>query len=295
MVIPAVLTGASILGSMLSKGGSETVKQEPMLTEDQKKMSKLLSGVASSGSYNGMNFGEGYGGSMGNYDMTGAETSGQGRLMAMLKSQGMGTSGIHSAGIGTLKDILSTDRYDPYSKTGEFAGFKKNVNKEIGEGTSALKRNAAVGGNLYSKDVVNRIGDLQEEGQDQLGSKLASLYDRYVDRKTGAASTAINAGMGEESANMNRIAGSQLYGSLSRNLENQEATAKYNEWMRARKEKIQPLSFGQSVLGAKANYGAKEMTVPTSSPFQKLFDVGIDTGSGMIGSDYENKTGMFAS
>ncbi len=279
-LVAAGITAAGLLGNM-SGNGSQKVNQEPMLTEEQKRMLRLLSGVAETGKYNGMTLGEGYGGSLGNYGMTGMETTGQNKLMGLLNNGAIGTSGLYGMGTSELKNMLTTNKFDPFNEKGVYAGYKKNVMKELGENTDILKRNAAVGGNLYSRDTVNRAGDLVETGQDQLNNKLAELYDRFVDRKTGAMTTALNAGMGEESANMARIGASQQYGQLQRNLENQEAQNKYNEWERARKEKLSGLQYGQSVMGTNANFQPTEY--PTTSPWSQFFNTAIGIGSEGLG------------
>jgi len=102
------------------------------------------------------------------------------------------------AGKGTLLDLLSSDRFDPYSEKGEYAGFKKGVQRESKEAGERLKRDLAVTGDLFSTAYGKESGLLQERTQDILTNKMAEMYDKYTGRKITGAETASRIGLAED-------------------------------------------------------------------------------------------------
>lgn len=276
------------LGSALGGGGgSQSVNQQPMMTEEQKRAMKLLQGVADTGQYNGMTFGEQYGGSLGNYDMTGLERMGQSNL-AKLMQAGTGQNKMTESGQNVMHQLLTTDMYNPMSG-GAYDAYKKQARMALQDDMDALNRSLGSSGNLYSTARIGENRRLVEGSNAALQSKLGDMWQNYTNQKLGMAPTAYNAGMqgiqqGENIA-MNRIGASQQYGGLSRNLTNARETAAYNEWVRARAEKSQPLQYAGQVMGANANF--QPTSYPTTSPWQGLFGTMADMGGQMFMKSYK--------
>lgn len=288
------LMGVSAVGGLMGGGGSQSVSQKPMMTEEQKQMMKLLSGVAQNGTYNGMTFGDKYGGSLGNFNMTGAEQTGQNQLMQLMNS-GISNNGLMNAGQNTMTDFLSTDKYNPMNNQGVYGAYQKQAAAQLKESQDALNRSLGSSGAMFSTARIGENRKLAENSQIGLQSKLADLYQNYVNQKGNMASTAYGLGQNQqnqaENIAQNRIAASQQYGGLSRNLANAGDTAQYNEWIRARTEKQQPLQYAGTVLGTNANF--QPTSYPTQSPWQGLFNTMGDMGGQMMMKNYDKTGSLF--
>ena len=70
-----------------------------------------------------------------------------------------------------------------------------------------------------------------------------------------------------------------------------QAKEKYAEWLRVRQEKMLPLNMLSSMIGAGTQYGVKEMTIPTTSSWDTLFDTMIETGAKGLGEQFQKKWG----
>ena len=228
--------GSSMISGSNSGGDGTTLTQEPMLTPEQKKAMSMLSNYAKTGQWGGGAYqaGEDYDGKLGEFQMTDTEKSGQDMLTKLMNTAGIGE--MFDLGKTEIKDLLATDKYDPYSKTGVYGGYKKNVLREEQESSDRLKRDLAVTGDLYSTNTGKEMGLLKERSQDQLSSKLAELYDVYGQRKLQGAETAAQMGIQEQQSEVGKIGLSQSLGSLDRLLKDAEAKTKYADWIRGREE-----------------------------------------------------------
>lgn len=295
-MLPLALMAGGALGGLLGGGGSQSINQAPQLTEEQKRMLKLLSGVASSGSYNGMKFGDTYSGSLGDFKMTGMETSGQNTLQKLLGA-GYNNSGLTDAGNKAMMDVLNGGAYDPNNDNGLYAGFKKKTMRDLQDSTDTLNRSLGSSGALFSTARIGENRKLVGNAQDALMNKLAELYDTNVQRKLNLIPTALSSGLQEtqdkNNTMMNLVAASQQFGALPRTLNTAKDTAAYNEWIRAREEKAKPLSYAGTVTSTNANF--QPTSYPTSSPWQQLFNTASGIGGMMLGTDYYNGSGIFGS
>jgi len=240
LVVPAIMAGASIAGSLLSKGKKQKIPSQVTDAWDQ------LIKYGNTGKLGNYQAGADYGGPLGNFDMTGVEQQGKSKLEELLAS---GNPDMFNAGTGELNKILTTDTYNPYSDTGLYNGFAQSVDRATREGTQGLKRASAFSGNLYSKDLVKRMGDLQEQGQQQKSNRLAELYDAFVQRRLSAAPMAIQAGQAQESMNQGRIASAYQYGGLERTLADNQAKMSYADFLRKQQEQQGQIGALQSVAG----------------------------------------------
>lgn len=290
--LPLLMIGGSLLG----KGSSAsqpvkqqtsdpvTIKNEPRQTAAQLAAQKMIMDFAETGKFGGYTAGEIYPGAIGDYTMTGAEASGQDILKSILSTT---MPEMFNLGANEIKNMFTSDKYDPYGPTSEYAGLKRAIDKEYTESSDALSRESARTGNLYSTDFTKQSGKLSESRANKTSDVLASLYDKYVERKLGMIPTALNAGSMGENILLNRANASAQLGALERELKNQEAIAQYNEWMRKRNEKLAPLSMASGVMNQNIQYGPSSVTYPaqyqyTESPWSKLFDIGLNVGTNML-------------
>lgn len=277
-LLPAAMIGASALGSLLNKGKSQTVTQQDLRTPEQFQALKDL-----------LSYGEGdttgYDGSLGNYTMSPAEQAGQTNLMKYITGA---NPDIFNTGVKSLSDLLSTNKFDPYSDTGEYNGFAQATDLATKQGTDALKRSAAFGGNLFSKDTVNRAGNLQQQGQQQKSNKLAELYRQYVQDKIGAIPQALAAGTTQQNMDLSRISASQQFGALPRILQDQELKDKFNAFNQNQSAKVGAL---QTVATANPNLGIPSYTQPaTGGPWSSVLNLIAQSGGAMLGAGMFNSS-----
>jgi hypothetical protein len=258
----------------------QTVTQQPMLTEDQKKALAGLTQFGTTGSYGGYTAGTPYTGKLGDYSMSPLETAGQSKLTELL---GSGSPEMLNAANTELKNLLTGNTYDPYSETSIFPTFKKKVLRETEEATDALKRSGAYTGGLYSTDILKNMGTLRERGQEQLSSKMAELFNQYQQNKINAIPQALNAATTGENIAQNRIAASQQYGQLQRMIADTEATRQYDEWKRQRGELSQPLQTLSTVAGMNVPWGTESMTIPGQSGWNAILDLASNLGGTYLG------------
>lgn len=266
-VIPTAVVGAASIGSSLFGKKKSSVSQVPMEPPEVTLARQKLLEFARTGALGNYTAGEGYGGELGDFEMGGLESEGQSRLMSMIKG---GNPEIFNSGKNELHKILTTDLYDPYSENGLFKGFKYNLERENKDRADSLKRNAAFSGNLYSSNTARRLGDLEEQTANQSSSKLAELYDTFVQRRMSAAGQAVNAGTAEEAINQGRIDQTQRYGGLARTLNDTRIQRQMQDFLRKRQEQGQQVGALQSVAGSAPQYGVPNLSIPQSSPWENV-------------------------
>ena len=279
------LIAASTIGSLLAKPKKNKVPWEVANSWDK------LREFGISGKLGDYTAGADYGGPLGNFDKSAAESQGQSLLMNLLQS---GRPEMFDAATGELKNLLTTDTYDPYNEKGLFKGFAESVDRSTRESTDALKRAASFGGNLFSKDTAVRLGNLQEQGLQQKSNKLAELYDTFAQRRLSAVPLALQAGQAQESLDQGRIGASFQYGGLDRSLADAKAKAGYADFLRKQGEKQAQIGALQSVAGGYP--GQTYSPSPYEGVLQMLATVGSYNlmnksgggGNGMTTPQYES-------
>jgi len=249
----------SWLSSLFKPKAGKTITQEAMQTDEQKNAMKMLSDFASTGNFGDYNAGDAYGGSLGDYEMTDATKLGQSQLMDMLKSA---MPEAFTMGQQEFKDVLATDKYDPYAKGSLYEGFKRNTMRESQDAKDALQRDLALTGDMYSSDRAKQLGILGERTSNSLQDKLAELYDQYSQRRLSAAQQLGQMGQQEESMNSNRINLASTIGDMQRQLNDQKAKAKYADWIRAREEQQSQIDAAKTLFQKDVPYGLKSITGP---------------------------------
>jgi len=269
------------MGFFDSKKG-KTITQEPLQTDEQKKVMKLLTDFASTGKFGDFTAGESFKGDLGSFTPTTIEKQGQSQLMDLIQG---GMPELFKLGSDEFKKLLTTDKFDPYSETGVYKGFKTGVLREGQEASDMLKRNLAVTGDTFSTAQVKEQGDLSQRTHETLSNKMAELFQDFSDKKLAGAETAANLGLQEEGIKTGRIGLSQTFGSLERLLKDSEAKAKYGDWLRARGEHQTTIDAAKTVFEKTVPYGVKSYTTPdTPSPFSQLLNTGIDLATKAAGA-----------
>jgi len=275
------------MGDFFKKKEGTTINQEEMLTPEQKQAMGLLTNFAKTGKFGDFQAGEKYEGKLGDFDMTGIESLGQNKLMELVSGK---IPEMFELGKGEIKNLLTTDKYDPYAKGGVYGGFKKDTMREAGEVSDMMKRQMSITGDTFSTANIKEHGKLAERTHDTLNNKLAELYDTFAQRKLAGAETAASMGGQEEAIKTGRIGLSQSSGALGRLLKDAEAKTKYQDWLRGRSEWGGAIDSAKSVMGANVQYGVKSMTTPDSpSPFSNLLNQGLQIAGNIAGSYFGAK------
>jgi hypothetical protein len=241
LALPLALTAASAIGSVFAKPKKNKIPWEVADAWDK------LREFGMSGKIGNYTAGQDYGGPLGNYDKSQIETTGQNKLLELLTSA---RPEMFDAATNELKSLLSPNSsYDPYNERGLYKGFAENVDRATLESTDALKRSAAFGGSLYSRDTMKRLGNLQEQGMKQKSDKLAELYDTFAQRRLSAVPMAASLGQAQEGLDQGRIGAAFQYGGLDRTLADSSAKASYADFLRKQSEKQGQIGALQAVGG----------------------------------------------
>lgn len=277
-----VLRGAARLLSP----SKQTVNQTLMETPEQRRARERLSGFSETGKYDfgggrGFTAGEAYSGSLGDFNMTPEELAAQGRLSSLLAR---GRPEIFGTGEKALTDLLTSDKYDPYSATGEFAPFREAVLRETQAAQGRAKGAAAYSGNLYSKSTGKNLANIESEGNLQLQSKLAQLFSEYTGRKINAIPQALNYATTGQALDMAPIEAGYNYGGVSRNLKTADAQSRLAEFLRQRQELMLPIQTAGNLATTNANYGVPSITTLTPSPWMDLLKLGAKAVAAYLGA-----------
>lgn len=252
-----------------SGGGNTDVAQVPLETPEQKAAREGLLSFASTGTFGNYTAGTPYTGSLGDFGMTAVEKAAQGALNTRTAGQDYGSL--------ALKDLITTDKYNPLNQEGLYQSLGGTIDRTTRDASDAFKRSAAFGGNLYSTDTVRNLGQIQERGAESKAATLASLYDNYIGRKTGAIPQAIAA---QDSA----IGQAYQYGGLPRTLETAKDQAAYTEFQRQRQEQQQQVTALSSVAGTPSNFGVPSVSVPNANPWLDVMNLLASFGGKAAGA-----------
>ncbi len=234
-----------------------------MLTEEQKEAQKLLSQLGSTGSINGLTLGKPYEGSLGDFSLTDIEGLAGGNIEGNIGS----TPQSVTDATGALTRITNQG-FDPNSPV--FKTFEKALARSTRDQADVLGREAAITGDRYSTSIGKEKGLLAERQSDIAAEKLAQLFNQAQDRSLQASGALGSLGLNQaanERAN-NQLA--LLFGGIQRDLKNQEAKAKLNEFNRQRSEKLGRIDVLSNVFNKQVPFGVK--SIESQSPFSQLLN-----------------------
>lgn len=221
-------------------GKKNTISEPAEITN----MRKLLAQFATTGQYGDFKAGEDVGLGYGDFNMTPLESQGQSALSGLLSS---GIPDRFKLGDQALQDLLQTS---PDAIEKQFQPFNTITDRNTQEALQSQKRAAAYGGNLYSSRTIKGLGDINAKANETKTAELARLTNAYQDRKLSAIPLAYQSGTSQENIMQNRIAASQQYGGLARQLNDASIKARDSEILRRRQELQLPIQAASNVMGA---------------------------------------------
>lgn len=278
--------GSAALGYFGNKGSSDA-SQVPLETAEQGEARRGLLEFGKTGSYGNYTAGTPYSGSLGDFGLSALERGGLDRITANA-SAGPGEQ--FTMGSDVLRDLLTTDKYNPLNNEGVYAGLSGKIDRTTRDASDALKRNAGFGGSLYSSSTIRSLGDVASRGAETKAATLASLYDNYVGRKLGGVNTAFGAQEQLDQKGQQQLSNEFTFGALPRNLKTAEDQANYAEFQRQRQEKQGQISAVSSVAGSNTNFGVPNVSIPKDDPWTDVLGLLAQFGGQYLGSKQGQRT-----
>lgn len=266
------------MGFMESLFGKQT-KVGDISTPQQKASQALLQQLAMSGSGGGINLGEAYTGSLGDYNLTEGTKQANANLASLFNGQDI------TKARETYTNLADT-KFDPSDPSTGYAAFQRALAKSGKEAGDVINREAAVTGSRFGTQIQGTKQDLAENLANQSAIKLAELYQNS--RYSQLAGAQGLQGIASDQASLaTQIAQQEDY---VRQLKNQEAQAKYSEYQRQRWETLSRINLLQTEANRNPLLGITQYG--ETSPWSELVnsvlgDVGTAVGgaiSGGIGS-----------
>lgn len=270
----------------------KTYNLEPMLTPEQQEAQRLLLQFGSTGQIGNFQAGEGYNGSLGNFTPTATEGLAVNRIYDLLNS---GTPTALNTAEKTLTGLANTT-FNPEDPSSGFNAYKRQVARQVGDANDVINREAAITGNRFGDRILNTKSDLAMQQSDLLSGRLADLYNTSQDRALQGAQGLTNLAGVSDSLQLNRINTAADVGSLQRLLDSSKAQAQYQDWTRARNERLGSIEGVNSVWTKNVPYDRKSYTTSQSTPWGQLLNAGLGAAGtaiggplgGMIGSQIMN-------
>lgn len=264
----------------LKGGGNSQVDLALLESPEQRAARQGLLDFARTGRFGNYSAGDAYGGSFGDFAMSALEKSATGQIGDRLNS---GPGEMFGLGDQALRDLLTTEKYNPLNQEGVYSGLSGVIDRTTREASDAVKRNAAFGGRLYSSDTVRNLGQVESRGAENKSATLASLFDNYIGRKVGGINTAFNANQQAEDIKRGRISDAFQFGGLQRNLNTARDQAFYNDFLRQRQEKGRQVDALTSVANKDGQFGVPNVSVPNDNPWARIMGLLAQFGGSALG------------
>lgn len=274
--IAAPVATAGLSGAFGKKKKSQVPMEPAEVTEARRKLYRF----ADTGQFGDFKAGAEIPLGYGDYDATSYEQQGLSSLGQLLSS---GIPEQFKLGDDAVRDLTATS---PEQIEALFNPYKTQVQRQIGESNKALKRGAGFAGNLYSTSTIQGLGDIHARGNETLAGKLAELTNQQYDRALNAAELGYRSAGMQEDIMQNRIAASQQYGGLTRQLNDQRIKARDAELLRRRQELGLPIEAARSVLGSAPSYGIPSVE---ASPLNDLLGLVGQIGGNYLGNEISQR------
>jgi hypothetical protein len=235
---------------------TKTTNFEEMLTPEQKQAMQLLTGFGSTGQLGDFQAGQGYDLSGFQTGLNASEIAG-GDLLAT--SLGSGTPESLTTAQKTLTDIANR-QFNPDDPSNEFAAFNRQLTKQTQGASDVLNREAAITGGRFGTGIQKQKQELASNQSDIAGSKLAELYSQLQQNKLSAASGLTGLAGMQENINQGRVQAAFQYGQQQREVQNQKAQMAYDDWQRARAERMTSISGLTDVMNKNVEWGLKSIS-----------------------------------
>lgn len=266
LAAPAI---ASVAGGLF---GKKKTSQVPLETEEQRAARMKLMDFVNTGTLGKFTAGDEVPLNYGDFDATGLEQTGLSELQKLL---GGGIPEQFRMGDDALRSFLTIN---PDEIQAQFDPFKAQVERQIRDSNTNLKRNAGFAGNLYSTNTIRGLGDIEARGNETLTSQLANLTNDALGRRMQAIPLAYQSGQAQEALGLGRVDASQRYGGLIRQLNDASIKARDAELLRRRAELQLPINAAQTVAGGPPQFGIPSVE---TNPLQDLLEL-----VGQIGGNY---------
>lgn len=246
---------------------NDRIEQKPIITPERRKALDLLSEFGQTGNLNGFVAGQGADLSGFDFSPTDIEASAGNRLKGLIDSDS-------PAGIGTARDVLTgfaTSEFDLDDPGNAFAAFRRQLARGIGDANDVLNREAAITGNRFGSRIINEKGDLAARQSDILSSEIGRLFEASQGRKMAAAGGLADLEGLNQQIEQSKIAQAFQLGSLKRDLKNQQAQLKLNDFLRRQNERLQSITGGLgTVAQTPIPFGVKTLTKESPSTFMSM-------------------------
>lgn len=274
--------GKSVIGMGVTSGLSslfggnkqgDPISLQDLRTPEQIQATQLLSQLGSTGSAAGINLGEAYTGSLGSFDPTQLEQMG----LSQLFSQSPTNTAL--SGAQDVFTKLSGAAFDP----SVLDPFVKAAKRQGAEANDVLNRESAITGNRFGTQILGEKAKLSENVQNSIQQKLAELFLNQQNVSMQGAQGLANVGQLQQQNQQTNLQNLFQLGSLQRELANQEAQAKFNEFNRQRGETLGRVDL--LTQAAERNPYLGISSIPGSpSPFSSLINSVLGSAGQTIGA-----------
>lgn len=284
---PVGMIGGGILGGLFG-AKKKTTSLRDMRTPEQKQAAALLQSLATTGSGGGINLGQAYGGSLGNFDLTGGEQGAYNQLAGLFGGQDINKAR------ETFTNLADT-KFDPSDPTSGYAAYSRELAKAQKESSDSLNQEAAISGSRFGTGILENKRQLADTFANQRAMKLAELFQNSRSQQMAGAQ-GLQGLVGTQANLANQQA---AMAGLQRELKNQEAQANYSEWNRQRGETLSRIDLLNQEASRNPYLGIPSITTNEQSPFSSLVgsvlgSYGSTLGENMAGGRSNGLKGLFS-
>jgi len=272
---PIVQT-AAVAGLSKLFGGGKGVKETDQRTPEQLAAARILQSLGTTGSGGGINLGEAYTGSLGDFNATDIEQAGLARLFSST-----GARPDLTKARSTFENLADTT-FNPDDPRNGFGAFKKLALREAQAGQDILNREAAITGSRFGTGIQRRKQELGDITNERLQNRLGELFLNSRQTQLAGAQGLSGLEFQKQQQDQARIQQALQFGGLERQLKTQEAQAKFNEFNRQRGEILGRVGILQTEANRNPLLGVS--SIPGSpSPFSSLINTVLGSAGKGIG------------
>lgn len=270
-----------VAGGLLGGSKKKSVELDPYagMTPEQRQAMALLQQFGATGRIGDFQAGQTADLSGYNFGLSDMERTG-GTALEQLMASGTGLDPARKAYEGILGQTFNPD--DP---SNEFAAFNRQLARQTKTAGDELNREAAITGGRFGTGIQRQKAELGGQVADIQASKLAEMYSQLQQNKLAAAQGLTGLSATQDAMNQNRIQAAYTYGTRERDLQNQKAQLAYDDWTRARDERMTSINAMGTVLGKGTTpmWGGTTQTYNTPTGFQSFMN-GVNDSSGSSAS-----------
>ena len=230
--LTAALVGGGMgmgIGSLFGGGGNE--KPMLLMTPEQKEAYKtLLPALTAKGEEFATVGSEPYTGQM-TAPMSQYETMGLKRLGEYLDTPMPTQSNLFGMTTDELEKTLEGREYDPM--TGPYyEAYRTNIMRELNQAKDRIAARSSARDAFFGGGRLDQEREVEEGAMGSMANVLGQLYEKERMNRLNAVPLALNQMGWAENLPVSRIAASQQFGGLPRQIEQQELTARYQDFIR---------------------------------------------------------------